>query len=345
MFDEPLLTLLDDMTLSSVQHGAEANEDVATQIINNSEFPQIVIIPQKANQLSSDEVRIKFNDGKLEIDGGSLAEEIEEQRENDGEETEFRQVAGRPRQALLRAQQRQRILIAQLVRSMKAAERMKNIETAMKKQTVVLDQLQANNEVTRPDNGLNEKRLTALEAASARQAVILRELNEAVHDVSIGSSNNAAKLQLLELVAAKQKRLLNDLLTTPLSPVVDPEVNEERLKEIEDEIARKRTKEAAALEERRRNALEQIEEMSEMIQRTRKTHSERMRLARVLNSVNDPPLAGLHTQEETDMMSSPSSSHTMISPSSRSMVWWQRLNSGFRQRRQLHRNLRSLVVD
>merc|ERR1719382_702892 len=231
------------------------------------------------------------------------------------------------------------------MRSMKAAERMKKIEIAMKKQTAGLDQLQEAKKVERPDL-ITDERLEALEMASARQAVILRELNEAVHEVGLDSSNNGAKLQMLELVAAKQKRLLNKLLTTPLSPVIDPEVNEERLKEIEDDIARKRSRSAAALEARREKALAQIEEMSEMMKRTEHAQNERVRLGRILQSVNGMPLPGLQEEDgEEMMMSSPSTSQgSIISPSSRSMVWWQRLNSNFRQRRQLHRKSRMLLL-
>ena len=323
-------------------------EEGTTRIVNNSQFPQIVILPNR--QRVSDEVRIKFNDGKVEIDGGSLVgEALRQSSGNEGENDDEAILGKKQRQALLRAQQRQRLLIVQLMRSMKAAERMKKIEIAMKKQTAVLDQLQEAKKVERPDV-ITEERLEALEKASARQAVILRELNEAVHEVGLDSSNNGAKLQMLELVAAKQKRLLNKLLTTPLSPVIDPEVNEERLKEIEDDIARKRSRSAAALEARRQKALAQIEEMSEMMQKTQHAQNERVRLGRILQSVNEMPLPGLQErleeeEEEEMMMSSPSSSHrSIISPNSRSMVWWQRLNSNFQQRRQQHRKSRMILL-
>ena len=331
--DRPVSLLTEEDLISS-----EKDEDGRTRIVNNSQFPQIVIVPQR--QRVSDEVRISFNDdGKVEIDGGSLGQNGSTERGNDDEGV----LSAKQRQALLRAQQRQRILIVQLMRSMKAAERMKKIEIAMKKQTAVLDQLQEEKKVERPDV-ITEERLEALEKASARQAIILRELNEAVHEVGLDSSNNGAKLQMLELVAAKQKRLLNKLLTTPLSPVIDPEVNEERLKEIEDDIARKRSRSAAALEARRQKALEQIEEMSEMMQKTQHAQNERARLGRILQSVNEMPLPGLQEEEDL-MMTSPSSSHSsIISPSSRSMVWWQRLNSNFRQRRQQHRKSRMLLL-
>ena len=335
--DERPVSLVQDLepTLTMLP-GAGAEDTGSTRIINNSEFPQIVILPGGSASQSSDEFHISFSDGKLEIDGGSQTSEPEGQnqfnvRENDSVEIAVQQQADRPRQALLRAQRRQRILIAQLVKSMKVAEKMKNIEIAMGQQATVLDQLQAEKEVHRPDDsGFTEKRLGALELASARQAVILKGLNEAVHDVGLDSTNNGARLQMLEMVATKQRRLLNDLLTSPLAPVIDPEVNEERLRNIEDEISRKRIQKAQELEKRRQKALKQIEEMSEMVQKTRNTQNDRMRLARVLESVNDRPLPGL--EDEDDMM---------ISPSSRSMAWWQRLNSSFRRRRHLHTNLRS----
>ena len=338
--DRPISLLADS---EQPLFSSEEEEEGTTRIVNNSQFPQIVILPQR--QRVSDEVRIKFNDGKVEIDGGSLVGEASRQSEgNEGENDDEGILGKKQRQALLRAQQRQRLLIVQLMRSMKAAERMKKIEIAMKKQTAVLDQLQEEKKVERPDV-ITEERLEALEKASARQAVILRELNEAVHEVGLDSSNNGAKLQMLELVAAKQKRLLNKLLTTPLSPVIDPEVNEERLKEIEDDIARKRSRSAAALEARRQKALEQIEEMSEMMQKTQHAQNERARLGRILQSVNEMPLPGLQEEEEDLMMTSPSSSHSsIISPSSRSMVWWQRLNSNFRQRRQQHRKSRMILL-
>ena len=336
-----LLTESDDPLFEEEE---EEEEGGSTRIVNNSQFPQIVILPQQRKRVS-DEVRIKFNDGKVEIDGGSLVgEALRQNGGNEGRNDDEGIVGKKQRQALLRAQQRQRVLIVQLMRSMAAAERMKKIEIAMKQQTAVLDQLQEEKKVERPDL-ITDERLEALEMASARQAVILRELNEAVHEVGLDSSNNGAKLQMLELVAAKQKRLLNKLLTTPLSPVIDPEVNEERLKEIEDEIARKRSRSAAALEARRQKALEQIEEMSEMMKRTEHAQNERVRLGRILQSVNEMPLPGLQEEDgEEMMMSSPSSSHgSIISPSSRSMVWWQRLNSNFQNRRQQHRKSRMLL--
>ena len=104
------------------------------------------------------------------------------------------------------------------MRSMKASERMKKIEIAMKKQTAVLDQLQAERSVERPTDRLTDDRLAALELASVRQTVILKELNEAVSDVGSDNNDNGARLQMLELVASKQKRLLNQLLTRPLAP-------------------------------------------------------------------------------------------------------------------------------
>jgi hypothetical protein len=325
--------------------GLESSGGKETQIINYSDFPQIVIIPRQdgTKPVSDNGLNIKFHDGTLEIGGGSAeAREAEGQRSGNGRrENDMGQMGDRPRQALLvRAQQRQRLLIGQLVRSMKAAERMKNIEMAMRQQATALDQLRAEKEAEQPVDGFTGERLEALEMASARQAVILRGLNEAVHDVSMDSNDNGAKLQMLELVAAKQKRLLNEILTTPLFSVIDPEVNEERMKEIVDEIARKRSKEAASLEERRRNALEQIEVMSEMMKKTRDTQSERLHLAKVLESVNDRPLPGLNEPDD-DMMFSPSSRDAVVARSSRSMVWWQRLNSTFRRRRRLHRQLRS----
>ena len=316
------------------------DDEARTRIINNSEFPQIVILSQGGNtEYSSDDVHINFRDGILEIEGvGSVVKEEDDRqntadgRENDQEERgdKQQQMLAKPQQTLLRAQKRQRLLIAQLMKSMKASERMKKIEIAMKKQTAVLDQLLAERSVERPTDRLTDDRLAALELASARQTVILKELNEAVSDVGSDNNDNGARLQMLELVASKQKRLLNQLLTRPLAPVIDPEVNEVRLKEIEEEIMRKRSKDAAALETRRQKALQQIEAMSEMVQKTRDTQNDRLRLARVLESVNDRSLPGL--MEEEDMV---------IAPSSRSMVWWQRLNGAFRERRQLHRQLRS----
>ena len=81
------------------------------------------------------------------------------------------------RQALLRAQQRQRILIVQLMRSMKAAERMKKIEIAMKKQTAVLDLLQEEKKKgDGEDFSLTEakdnKKLTSAERKAAKAAAL-----------------------------------------------------------------------------------------------------------------------------------------------------------------------------
>ena len=152
--DRPISLLTDS---EEPLFSSEEEEEGTTRIVNNSQFPQIVILPQR--QRVSDEVRIKFNDGKVEIDGGSLVGEASRQSEgNEGENDDEGILGKKQRQALLRAQQRQRLLIVQLMRSMKAAERMKKIEIAMKKQTAVLDQLQEEKKVERPDV-ITEERL------------------------------------------------------------------------------------------------------------------------------------------------------------------------------------------
>ena len=89
-----------------------------------------------------------------------------------------------------------------------------------------------------------------------------------------------------------------------------------------------------SLEERRKNALLKIEEVADMMQRTRNSQSQRLRLARVLDSVNDEVLPGLSQGDVDDQL---------ISPSTRTMAWWQRLNNSFKRRQELHRQIRSSV--
>ena len=97
--------------------------------------------------------------------------------------------------------------MAQLFQSKSLSERTDKIETAMKKQATVLDQLQTKKEVHRPDDsGFTEQRLKALELASSCQSVIQNEHNDAVHDVGLDSTNNGARIRMLELVVTKQKR-------------------------------------------------------------------------------------------------------------------------------------------
>ena len=217
---------------------------------------------------------------------------------------------------------------------MKAAERLKKIEATMEKQSVMLQQMHDEREQDRPDVDITESRLRELEEASVTQAEILEDINDAIHDVNIGNANNSARLKVLEMIAAKQKSMLNDLLTTPLSPVIDPEINEERLRKLEKKRNQDRSRKAAQLEERRKNALLKIEEVADMMQRTRNSQSQRLRLARVLDSVNDEVLPGLSQGDVDDQI---------ISPSTRTMAWWQRLNNSFKRRQELHRQIRSSV--
>jgi hypothetical protein len=211
---------------------------------------------------------------------------------------------------------------------MKAAERLKKIEAAMEKHSIMLQQMHNEREQKRPDDAITESRLQELEEASITQAEILDGINDAIHDVNIGNANNSARLRVLEMIAAKQKSMLNDLLTTPLSPVIDPEINEERLRKLEKKRNQDRSRQAAQLEERRKNALLKIEEVADMMQRTRNSQSQRLRLARVLDSVNDEVVPGLSQGDVDDQL---------ISPSTRTMAWWQRLNNSFKRRQELHR--------
>jgi len=241
---------------------------------------------------------------------------------------------GISQETLSRSKRKQREMIVQLVKSMKTEQRMKKIEIAMNKQTAVLDQLLDEHKMTLQDDQRTERRIGALELASARQAVILREINEAVQDISSDTSDNADRLKLMETVASQQKTILNQLLITPHSPVVDPEMNDERITEIEDEILRSSYEEDAAHNIRRRKALFQIESMAETLRKTRDMQLERSRLTRMINAVNDPPLPGLARRRIED------DEDTIISPSSRTMAWWHRLNSSFGQRRRLNRQRR-----
>eukprot|EP00090_Calanus_glacialis_P002870 TRINITY_DN12111_c0_g1_i5.p1 TRINITY_DN12111_c0_g1~~TRINITY_DN12111_c0_g1_i5.p1 ORF type:complete len:786 (-),score=129.26 TRINITY_DN12111_c0_g1_i5:897-3026(-) len=330
------------------------NEDrfsTRTHIINNSKFPQIIIIPQKQGRDQQDQFHVNFNhdggisnivsgssDNNDEVEiitppGPAVVITQEPVRKNAAlteRENDFNLAKDNPQKALQEAEKKQRILIARLIKSMKAAERLKKIETAMEKQSIMLQQMHNEREQERPDDAITESRLYELEEASIQQAEILRGINDAIHDVNIGNANNSARLRVLEMIASKQKSMLNDLLTTPLSPVIDPEINEERLRKLEKKRSQDRSRKAAQLEERRKNALLQIEAVAGMMERTRNSQNQRLRLARVLDSVNDEVLPGL-SDDQGDQI---------ISPSTRTMAWWQRLNNSFKRRQELHRQIR-----
>jgi len=327
-----------------------------TRIINNSKFPQIIIIPQKQGSNQQDQFHVNFNrnggisnivsgssDNNDEVEiitppGPASVITQEPVRKNAAltlKENDFNSPNDNPQQALQEAQKKQRILIARLIKSMKAAERLKTIETAMQKQTIMLQQMHTEREQERPDKAITESRLQELEQVSRQQAVIIEGINDAIHDVNIGNANNSARLRVLEMIASKQKSMLNNLLTTPLSPVIDPEINEERLRKIEKKRNQDRSRKAAQLEARRKSALLQIEAVADMMEKTRQAQSQRSRLARVLDSVNDEVLPGLsQSGDEGDQI---------ISPSTRTMAWWQRLNNSFKRRQELHRQIRSSV--
>jgi len=329
--------------------GDEDRFSTRTHIINNSKFPQIIIIPQKQGAAQQDQFHVNFgrdggishtgsgspdNNDQVEIitpPSAALVITQEPARKNaphSQNENDFNLANNSPQKALQEAEKKQRILIARLIKSMKAAERLKKIEATMQKQSIMLQQMHDERDQERPDDDITESRLRELEEASVTQAEILEGINDAIHDVNVGNANNSARLRVLEMIAAKQKNMLNDLLTTPLSPVIDPEINEERLRKLEKKRNQDRSRKAAQLEERRKNALLKIEEVADMMQRTRNSQSQRLRLARVLDSVNDEVLPGLSQGDLDDQL---------ISPSTRTMAWWQRLNNSFKRRQELHR--------
>jgi len=335
-------------------NGEEDRFSTRTHIINNSKFPQIIIIPQKQGAAQQDQFHVNFaRDGGISHIGAGSADNNDQveiitppsaalvitqeparknaphsQNEND---FNLANNNNSPQKALQEAEKKQRILIARLIKSMKAAERLKKIEATMQKQSVMLQQMHDERDQERPDDDITESRLRELEEASVTQAEILEGINDAIHDVNVGNANNSARLRVLEMIAAKQKNMLNDLLTTPLSPVIDPEINEERLRKLEKKRNQDRSRKAAQLEQRRKNALLKIEEVADMMQRTRNSQSQRLRLARVLDSVNDEVLPGLSQSDVDDQL---------ISPSTRTMAWWQRLNNSFKRRQELHRQIR-----
>merc|ERR1712241_965060 len=138
------------------------------------------------------------------------------------------------RKKLLQAAQRKnKILLAKLMDSMKSAQKMKKIENAMKKQSLILQQIQNEGVNAETNDDIMEGRIQELEEASIQQAEIIQDINDAIHDVNIGNANSNARLKVLEMIAAKQRKMLDEFLRTPLTPVIDPEVNSERQINIE----------------------------------------------------------------------------------------------------------------
>ena len=311
-------------------------QSTRTSIINNSQFPQIIIIPQ-SGQSTPDQVLVNFDsDGKISniVSGSDEASKevgavglITTDDVPDNDPNDQRQ------QLLEAAKKKNKMLLEKLMQSMKSLEKMKKIENAMKKQSIILREIQNKDTADQSNDDIMEGRIRELEEASIQQAEIIQDINDAIHDVNIGNANSNARLKVLEMIAAKQRKMLDEFLRTPLTPVIDPEVNEERLKDIENKHITEKVKKFTSLEQRRKIALQKIEAVSDIMERNKMVQKQRSRLARVLGSVNDAGLPGLKTDdsEEDDMI---------ISPSTRSMAWWQRLNGNYRRN---SRNLRQLV--
>ena len=317
----------------------EETDKTRTNIINNSKLPQIIIIPSVEGGTSSpNQVLVNFDpEGKISniVSGsedkdwsgiaGLLTPDV-------GNEDKIDKTQQQKQNQLEEAQKKQQILIEQLMQSMKSMERFKKIEKAMQKQSEVLKQIQKENiSQGNHDNDFVEGRIEELEDASVKQAEIIEDINDAIHDVNIGNANNNARLRVLEMIAAKQRKILNKFLRTPLSKVIDPEVNAERLIEIENKQLTDRVQKFAALEERRKLALQKIEAVANLMDRSKKVQTQRSRLARVLESVNDEVLPGL-AQGKAGEGSGGTDEDLIISPSTRSMAWWQRLNRQYRRR-------------
>ena len=313
-----------------------------TNIINNSQLPQIIIIPPvQGGTKSQNQVLVNFDpEGKIsnivsgseDKDSGGIAGLL---RPDVSNEDKIDKIQQQKQTQLEEAQKKQQILIEQLTQSMKSMEKFKKIEAAMQKQSEVLKQIQEENvSEGNHNNDFVEGRIEELEDASVKQAEIIEDINDAIHDVNIGNANNNARLRVLEMIAAKQRKILNKFLRTPLTKVIDPEVNAERLIEIENKQLTDRVQKFAALEERRKLALEKIEAVANLMDRTKKVQTQRSRLARVLESVNDEVLPGLAQGEA----GGGAGEDLIISPSTRSLAWWQRLNRQYRRRQ--GRNIR-----
>ena len=304
-----------------------------TSIINNSQFPQIIIIPQRQDDSQSRPVLVNFDsDGKITNIVSAGSDNNDDDGTNDSSAglittdvvTDTEQDDHRYK-LLEAAKKKNKILLAKLVKTMKSAEKMKKIETAMQRQSMILEHIQNENEDDRMNDEHMESRLRELEEASLQQAEIIKDINDALYDVNVGNVNNNERLQMLEAIASKQKHMLNEFLKSPLTPVIDPEVNEERLKDIENKKVSDRVRKFAELERRRKEALEKIEAVSNMLEKSRSVQKQRTRLARVLDTVHDDMM---FDDDEEDMFSS---------PSSRSMAWWQNLGDAPRRRKRRHR--------
>ena len=307
-----------------------------TSIINNSQFPQIIIIPQ-SGQSTPDQVLVNFDsDGKISnIVSGSddVSKEVSAVGLITTDAVPDNDPNHQRQQLLEAAKKKNKILLEKLMQSMKSMEKMKKIENAMTKQSMILKQIQIKDDTEQSNDEIMEGRIQELEEASIQQAEIIQDINDAIHDVNIGNANSNARLKFLEMIAAKQRNMLDEFLRTPLTPVIDPEVNSERLINLENKHINENIKKFTSLEQRRKIALQKIEAVSDMMERNKKVQKQRSRLARVLDSVNSTGLPGLKQDdpEEDDMI---------ISPSTRSMAWWQRLNGNYRRK---SRNLRQLM--
>ena len=110
---------------------------------------------------------------------------------------------------------------------MKSMEKMKKIENAMTKQSMILKQIQIKDTADQSNDEIMEGRIQELEEASIQQAEIIQDINDAIHDVNIGNANSNARLKFLEMIAAKdvKKRKWMKLFALtaigPLSAIFD----------------------------------------------------------------------------------------------------------------------------
>merc|ERR1712079_855812 len=134
-----------DLLLLPEETGSNPDDrfNTRTRIINNSQFPQIIIIPQKQDGKSSpDQVLVNFDsDDKISNIVSPGSDEASKEAEEglmttdvvpDNEQDEHR------KKLLQAAQRKNKILLAKLMDSMKSAQKMKKIENAMKKQSLIL---------------------------------------------------------------------------------------------------------------------------------------------------------------------------------------------------------------
>lgn len=295
---------------------------------------------QKNHQIMAliEDIQNNMHEVKQSTARGSVADLIENQQ---SEALGFTPVPNeeneRRRQALLRASEKQELMLENLMNAIniknqqldadlledgideQAKEQVETVASVLQRQELVLNGLRSSiDEVYAEGGGFVEERLALLEDASHRQLEILEALTDAMHQLDEDSTSFERRLKNLESITQRQKTMLENLVSTSAPPIASA-MNEERIRILERQMKRHQRERINDLQKHRKAVREEIEEVAQILINNRPP-----RLA-AQPSRKRPLFAGrLQTQPSNNQV----------------IAWHQRLSDNFRMRRLQNRALR-----